>query len=686
MRWVASAIILAALLTSAHPASSDETGAVAVYEAEWFAEFRPANAWDMAQRVPGFAVQDGEAVRGFAGASGNVVINGRRPSNKAEALELALRRIPADQVARMELRPGAEFGADLQEWPLVLNVVLSRGESSTSGSAEVYLQHVYTGDVGGGVNVSSLMRRGAHAFNLSFRYDNRRNSDDGYDEFSLPGGPLIERKWKTNEYDRQEASLSADWALTGGDGSTYRINGRLFGWRQPLTHNALVNRPDLSGDFQPIRRDAIDQDFSFSGAEAGGDLSRPVGGGTLRWVGLVRREQYLGPEASYRRTLGGALLDGVAQEVDNRSLEAVGRASWAHTDLFGGAFEAGGELAFNGLDSAVDLFLINSSGTRTPVPLPAADVTVEELRGEAFVSGGRRLSPRLTAEWRLAAETSTLTVSGGASAERTLTFFKPRAALEWRPNDLWRTRVAVERQVSQLNFDDFVTVAEIANDRVSTGNAEIEPERTWRLSLMGERRLFEQGSIRATLNLDHVQRVVDRVPLGPGQDAPGNLGDGRRIGLDVQAGVPLGPLGIPGGRFDLRWLVQDSDVTDPYTGLDRYFSSEVPWFLTAQFRQDLAGGDWAWGVDYIADGANESYRRNEIDRFDTDNYNFGAFVERRLGRITVNFSVDNMFNRPMERRRRFYDPDRSTPDPFLREDRARWQGRTYWLSLKRTFG
>ena len=51
-------------------------------------------------------------MRGFAGTAGNVVINGARPSTKAETVDVTLARIPAQQVVRVELGPGDLYGSD----------------------------------------------------------------------------------------------------------------------------------------------------------------------------------------------------------------------------------------------------------------------------------------------------------------------------------------------------------------------------------------------------------------------------------------------------------------------------------------------------------------------------------------------------------------------------------------------
>ena len=67
-----------------------------------FAPFAPRTALDIAKRVPGFTLDLGATqtdqgqvdVRGFAGTAGNVVINGARPSSKAETLDVDARANP----------------------------------------------------------------------------------------------------------------------------------------------------------------------------------------------------------------------------------------------------------------------------------------------------------------------------------------------------------------------------------------------------------------------------------------------------------------------------------------------------------------------------------------------------------------------------------------------------------------
>ena len=108
-----AAIIAATIVATSAASAAQETGNTLVYEADFFARYNPVTAVDMVDRVPGFVLKRPEFgggsgnVRGFGGAAGNVLINGKRPSTKSDHLVNILSRIAADDVARIELIRGA---------------------------------------------------------------------------------------------------------------------------------------------------------------------------------------------------------------------------------------------------------------------------------------------------------------------------------------------------------------------------------------------------------------------------------------------------------------------------------------------------------------------------------------------------------------------------------------------------
>src|SRR5690349_7477193 len=92
---------------------STQASRTTLYDAAFFKQFAPRTALDIARRVPGFSLDLGNTnVRGFGQAAGNVVINGARPSAKAESLETYLSRLPASSVVRVEVGPGDLYGSE----------------------------------------------------------------------------------------------------------------------------------------------------------------------------------------------------------------------------------------------------------------------------------------------------------------------------------------------------------------------------------------------------------------------------------------------------------------------------------------------------------------------------------------------------------------------------------------------
>src|SRR3954452_17326936 len=143
------------------------------YEAAFFAQYAPRTALDIAQRVPGFTLDlgnnqagNGNDVRGFAGTAGNVVINGARPSSKAETLDTTLSRIPAQQVVRVELSSGDLFGSDYSGKSQVLNIILSQ-QGGIDANVTAAGRRWYTGYINTDISGSALIRRGASSINVS---------------------------------------------------------------------------------------------------------------------------------------------------------------------------------------------------------------------------------------------------------------------------------------------------------------------------------------------------------------------------------------------------------------------------------------------------------------------------------------------------------------------------------------
>lgn len=652
------------------------------YDAAWFATFAPATALQIVQRVPGFTIESIDpSVRGFGGAAGNVVVNGQRPSAKSDTLETILSRIPAGRVVRVEVGPGDLYGAEFTGKPQVLNLVTS-ATGGLAGTLTGSVRRDYLGKFYPEGSASALLRSGKSTFNLALNITNQNSAQEGFDRVtSLPDEQLVEYRYRVNRYREPGGSLSGSWEYNDGTNRTAHLNARAA-----VDHFALdqSNRVDRVG--APRREDALISRSDLTEYELGGDVTRPLAGGGIKLIGLATRRRRDNDDLSLVDLFAsnGPGPTGFSQTLNDRESETLARLVWNRSGWNGWNVEAGAEGVINELRSRVNLFDLAAGGARTRIDLPVDDATVREVRGEAFVNLGRALSPTLRVDGGLTMEASRLTVSGDVDAKRTLSFLKPKLVLDWRFAPGWRAQLSAQRTVNQLQFTDFISVAELGNDRVNGGNAQLVPQRSWELLGTLEHPILGDGLVRLEAGYTHISLVQDRVPTPEGFDAPGNLGDGTVLIARARVEAPLKTLGVKGGRLTLYGSYVPTFVTDPYTLTTRPFTGNSAFYGSAEFRQDL--GSFAWGV--LAENATSStqYRRDETDRSFRGIYT-QVFAEWRPTKTSVvTFTLENALARPAYRERLFYVPDRTSTTPVTREFRRRNGFIVPLLTFKRTFG
>lgn len=670
---------VAFLSTGASQAQTSAPAGRTILEAAYFSQFSPSSALEIVERVPGFTLELGsQEVRGFGQAAGNVVINGSRPSSKSDTLETILARIPASRVARVEIGPGDLFGSEFSGKPQVLNLVLN-ADGGLAGTVNAIVRRDFSGQLTPEGNVSALLRRGQSSFNISAGATNTHTPEEGTDtKIGLPNGELIEFRRKYNDISDREIFASGSWAHDAGAQRTAHLNFRIAkgGFDLDQTNDVFPAEG-------PVRDDLLSQDFRRRDFEFGGDVTRPLMGGGLKLIGLATRRHRLDREDSYQR-IDSEVIGGFEQEDDNQRDETLLRLVWSRANVAGWNLEIGAEAVRNSLDSDVNLYIIEENGDRVRFDLPVDQAKVSERRAEAFVNAGRALSPNLRMDLGLIFETSHLTVTGDTQAERSLNFLKPKAVFDWRKGP-WHAQLALSRTVAQLNFDDFISSAELSNGRVNAGNANLLPQRSWEALLTVERPILGEGLAKVELGYNHISLVQDRVPTPEGFDAPGNLGTGTQMFARGTLAAPLNSLGITGGRIDLTGMLQDSSVEDPYTGEQRRFSGLTSWSFEGSFRQDL--DKFGWGFTAYTNPGTPYFRRNEIDTTNGEEPFLNAFAEYRpSATTTLTFGVDNIFQKRGTRSRIFYEPDRSNLIASSSELRERNSHITTYVQIKQSFG
>ena len=633
-----------------------EIGGRVNYPPNFFARFAPQNAGDMVARVPGFTLNEGEDRRGFSGAAGNVLIDGRRPSTKSQDLSSILARIPAAQVARIELIRDAGSTSDAAGQSVLVNVV--RVPSAGSGVWEATLESdTERGRVSPRGEASWSGRNGDFEYTVgaSRYYEYRPLTGDRLITNGV-GGLLGTRLDETpRTYREGEVNAEARTPVLGGD----------------LTVNGQVNRWNFRTTLDSIGFDALDartDDFSLAiderqqSEELGFNFERSLGGADLALIGLATRRHYANDEATTSRDAGGAFLSTVAQSRRNESAETIGRAtlSWPLSPAH--RMDIGGEIALNSLDA--NLALTRDTGTGpVPIPIPSANVLVEETRAEAFATFVWRAPQRWTLEATLAGETSTLNQTGDTNLETTFSFIKPSLQLTHQIGARNQIRARVWRDVDQLDFNDFVSAAELADDRVAGGNPNLRPETSWRMEVAADLRFGTDGALMLRAFNWLLSDASDVVPVGPPGmqfDAPGNIGDGWVHGLQATATVPLDRI-LPGARLTLDATVQEAEVTDPTTHQPRTISGFRESTVDIDFRQDIPERRLAWGVSYYRESEFATYRLNEVEYYVEGPW-LDVWVETTaIPGIKVRAFANAVLDSPFRRERQFATPDRTAP-------------------------
>lgn len=677
------------------PAQASRT---TVYQSDYFAQFAPRTALDIAQHVPGFQLDLGSTqgatgsvdVRGFAGTAGNVVINGSRPSSKAETLDSTLQRIPAQQVVRVEVSPGDLFGSDYSGRSQVLNVILSK-DAGFDADVTASATRRFTGYIQPNLSGSAIIRRGPSTFNFSAGLGRNKQYEEGTDTLTDPAtGDLLEFRRKHNVYENRDPYLAAAYALEHGANDSYRVNVR---W-QPSSFD-LYQRNLVTPDVGPQHDDNLYQNYKDPVFELGGDVTRPLAGGAIKFVALATRRKRDDVDLSLVRNGlikdGATVVGGFHQTIEAQRNETLGRLSWTRSTLLGFSFEAGAEAAYNTLDDHVTLSGFDENGDEVPIDLPISDATVKEKRAEVYVNAGKNLSPHLRIDGGINFEFSHLTVSGDASEDRKLKFLKPSLTLDWKPGKTWHAQLSVKRTVAQLDFYDFISSADFSAQRINGGNAGLQPQRAWEFRATVDHPILGDGLIKLDLGHDQVSLLQDRIlicdPDHPLEcfDAPGNIGTGRRDFAALTVDVPLSTL-WSGLRVKGGATLQRTRVDDPIDGKPRKWSGFFPaWQWNVDVRRD--SGKWSYGFSL---NDNQRFTFYRTDEFDT-NFNGGpygtAFVEfRPWANTAVTFDVDNLFETSGNRDRLRFFQDRAHTDFMIHEFRERNRHRSFGITFKHSFG
>jgi outer membrane receptor protein involved in Fe transport len=676
---VKRAIGLAALAVGLGPAGfAQEQGRIAtpqtpeqpaaestrVFEAAYFRQYNPVTAADIVNRVPGFEIDDGEALRGFGATAGNVLVNGERPSSKVLISE-QLKRIPADSVVRVELISGSSANVDVRGQTQLVNVILKQAKQGASPTTWVAdLRDIqYSERLGWQFQLTRTFALGDNAeLTLDLQTPNLRGRVESSEAVRNASGALTSYRevfGQPNNIGLQGSGV-LKWRPTARD--TVSLNAQVAPTWNTQNIASILRTP--AGVFAQGTFGESDYASNYT-AEIGADWEHrfsPELSGKL--IGLVTQANVDQDDVFRIFTPTGPGPGGLANiQTLNRTTEAGERVArgfltWrpnaAHT------VDVGVEGAFNYRDTTLDIFNNNGSGP-VPQPLPVSDARVEEERIEPFITDVWKLSPQLTLETGFIFEASRITQTGDEEKEREFSYPKPRAILTWQAGPTDQLRASIVRDIAQLDFAQFASSINVVDAFSIIGNPDLEPEKTWKGRIEWEKRFGRRGALTLAVFHDEVEDVQDLVVIGT-NDAYGNLGDGARDGVEVRGAAPLSPL-IPNAEIRFSGMWQETEVTDGVTGQKRRFSNENEWSYNLSFRQELPALNAAWGASAARLSDRWEFKRVEDISYARPGDRIDLFVESTgvIKGVTLRVGATNIFHPEEFRVRTFYQADPLNP-------------------------
>jgi hypothetical protein len=651
---VRMAAALFAVLVAAFPKSAMAATEPEIYPRSYFEPFNPQTARDMVDRIPGFSFDPGEDVRGFSGAAGNVLIDGARPSSKSGGLEEALTRIPARDVDRIEVMRGAAGAGEAHGQTVVANVIRAGRKRSASWKLEIERNSegvVYPRAEGaltaafGDWSTSTKLTGLWEQFDLVGRRD-RLDPTGAIVRAQLEDRPsVLTQGFASTEASRPLAGGKLTLNARAGYSGFFSVTDRfLFDAREP--------------DLSPDGRTYVDFDSIEWAGEAGADWTRTFANDwTLKALTLATVKP-LDEVSTVRseRPVGAVAARSV---FTNRQtpIEAIVRLTFARGGERALRPEFGGEIAFNRLSSQFTLTNFDTAGAATPVILPAADVVVQELRGEVFANAIWNASSRLTLETGIAIEASRISVSGDAASEQSFVFAKPFANVLFQIDDAMQLRVGARRSVGQLDFTDFAASAEADLDREFGGNPELGPDQTTRVSIAVDWRRDAIGALNVEFFHEWKSDVLEQLVLPSGAFGVANAGEGRLYGVAASSSLKLAPQ-IPGGLLEVRATVRGSTFDDPITGESRALTDIGSPQVTVNFRQDMTKARISWGARYAAPETTRSFFADETSVFRSGS-ELSLFVEStRWFGVKSRLTLRGVGGRNFDNDRAFFAPDR----------------------------
>ena len=625
-----------------------------IYDQAYFRQYNITNAADAIKRIPGvenlssgnnsYEPGDNNKRRGFGSSGTQILINGERQSSKSNNIIKTLERINADSLIRIEVIRGTEAGLDVRSDGVIINIIVDGNLSKDSGTWSAALGYLTSGSSNWrGIGSWSTKIKKTDII-LGFERIGDLNSRK-YNEFTVDQEQslLYYRLRETIEY-QSSNRVNIDLNSKINDKSTIRINTLLW-------FNGKENAPQIQEYFSPsdtnnkafYKKINWDRREDNDGWEFGGDWEHQINKNhSLKLRVVLTEENEDQNDISFLDDTENSYNNSTETNIRKEN-ERIIRLGFNKLIGKNSSLEYGLESAYNKLNRIFNLRFFDSNSIETNAGLINTSGLVEEDRYEGFLSYNLPLSEKIRAELALNYEWSEISQSGDVNLSREFKYWKPRIDIKWDYKKNRQIRFNIERNIGQINFDNFISSYDQFEETIRAGNPDLRPETSWKFKLEHEWRLPNDGGV-ITLkgSAREIDGPVDRLPID-GYAGIGNLGSGERTKATIDGSIRINKL-LQGGVFRFSGYLQSSEVIDPVTNIKRDFSWYKRWQTMIGLRQDIPGGKYSWGLTYRSQSQFNIYDPYLWGRFAQDPTLSFGFTAKINPRLNFNFIAKNILD------------------------------------------
>ncbi|WFL78278.1 TonB-dependent receptor [Altererythrobacter arenosus] len=600
------------------PALSDVASSPEIISADAFDQYSPQTALDAVELIPGFNIREVETRRGIGTNETNVLINGRRVTGKLDDVVATLRRIPFEDVIRIEIGDAADFNIVGVAGDAV-NIVTGTNDLSGQFSWNPVFRIRRTDPVLLDGSVSLSGSSGPFEYTFGFENTSLRDGAAGPELVFLADGSLVDRRDEVFELDLDRPRISGNLRYEGSN--SHEGNVSFAAARSYFDFEEVSFR--LTGDPMEQTRTLAQRQRERSW-EVSADYQFPFIGGTLKLIG-VRREESLPVTTSVTTEIAATQSASATVFTEDRQER---QTTFRAEQRFGGKsgnWLIAGEYGFNRFRNDTLLEFVGPDGDRTEIPLSGSDGTIEEERVEATLSYSGQVARDVALQATAGGEVSWIEQTGNTLSNRR--FFRPKGVVtvNWQASEDLKVFAEVERRIGQIEFIDFLASVNLTDDQQNLANPDLRPPQSWDFEI-GATKQFS-GITRSTVRIfaRDISDLVDRIPVGDLGDAIGNIESAWLYGVEWDSTLDLSGILTRGMRLDARIQLQESELEDPVTGRERRISNNLRHLVDIGFRHDVSGSNWVWG------GNLEYVRRAADFRFDE----FSVFRQGAVGSVFV---------------------------------------------------